>query len=79
MSRDKGRGRNGFYKLVLHPKPCAEHSGLETLGTRSTWVPMMPLPSSVTLEKPLTPSEHQALICKMVIEHSLMYGQGEVK
>lgn len=59
MSRDKGRGRNGFYKLVPHPKPCAEHSGFESLGTRSTWDPVMPLLSSVTLDKSLTPSEYQ--------------------
>ena len=57
MSRDDSRGRNGFYKLLLHPKPSAERSGLESLGIRSTWGQVKLLPSSVTLGKSFTPPE----------------------
>lgn len=72
MSRDNGKGTNGFYKLLPQPKPSPEHSGLQSLGIRSTWGPVILLPRSVTLEKSL-----RTLICKMVlIGYSLIGGQG---
>ena len=57
MSRDNSRGRNGFYKLLLQPKPSAECSHLASLGMRSTWGQVKLLPSCVALAKSFTPPE----------------------
>lgn len=57
MSRGNSRGRNGFYKLLLHPRPSAERSHLASLGIRSTWGQVKLLPSSVALAKSFTPPE----------------------
>lgn len=70
MSGDSSRGRNGFYKLLLHRKASAECSHSASLGIRSTWGQVKLLPSSAVLPDPSV----RTLICE--IEHSLMQGQG---
>lgn len=70
MSGDSSRGRNGFYKLLLHRKPSAERSHSASLGIRSTWGQVKLLPSSVVLPD----LSVRTLICE--IEHSLIQGQG---